>query len=236
MIFARISVLGWAFVVFVTAIVPWAVLRNRDSALLMAWIPMARRFHAMLLPQLFLGALALGTGWFEGVELFPPRAPSPTGWLAGLIFLMLALALVRPHWRRSIEEDKPTWRLFAPTNRRERRMWVILSLSAGIGEELVWRGALPALLAAATGSFTLAVVLSVFSFAVAHAIQGLRSVLAIATIAASFHALVFISGSLYVGMVVHFVYDVIAGFTYAGFARDLGRLGPIEQEGKPSGW
>ena len=35
-------------------------------------------------------------------------------------------------------------------------MWVVLSLSAGIGEELVWRGVLPALLASATGSLAIA--------------------------------------------------------------------------------
>lgn len=99
-----------------------------------------------------------------------------------------------------------------------------LSLSAGIGEELVWRGVLPALIAAVTGSFAMGVGLSVVSFALAHAIQGLRSVLAIAAIAVAFHALVFISGSLYVAMVVHFIYDVIAGFTYARFARELGLL------------
>jgi membrane protease YdiL (CAAX protease family) len=105
-------------------------------------------------------------------------------------------------------------------------MWVVLSLSAGIGEELAWRGVLPALLAMVSGSLILAIALSVTSFALAHAIQGPRSVLAIATIAAAFHALVFISGSLYVGMVAHFAYDVIAGFTYARFARDLGLLAP----------
>jgi len=224
-----VSVLGWAFVVFVTIVVPWAVLRNRESALAMAGIPLAFRFHAMLLPQVVLGVLALATGFVEGIELFPARAPSLLSWLAGVLFLAVALLLVRPHWRRSIEEDKPTWRLFAPTNRREQRMWVALSLSAGIGEELVWRGVLPALIALLTGSPAIGIALSVASFALAHAIQGLRSVLAIAAIAAAFHALVFIAGSLYPAMLVHFAYDVIAGFTYARFARELGLLhAPIE--------
>lgn len=219
-----ISVLGWAFVLFVTIVVPWAVLRNRESALAMADIPLALRFYAMLLPQVVLGALAVVTGFVEGIELFPPRAPSLISWFSGAVFLGVALLLVRPHWRRSIEEDKPTWRLFAPTNRRERRIWTLLSLSAGIGEELVWRGVLPALIALLTGSFAVGIALSVASFALAHAIQGLRSVLAIAGIAAAFHVLVFVSGSLYTAMVVHFAYDVIAGFTYARFARELGRL------------
>lgn len=219
-----ISVLGWAFVLFVTIVVPWAVLRNRESALAMADIPLALRFYAMLLPQVVLGVLAVVTGFVEGIELFPPRAPSLISWFSGAVFLGVALLLVRPHWRRSIEEDKPTWRLFAPTNRRERRMWTLLSLSAGIGEELVWRGVLPALIALLTGSFAVGIALSVASFALAHAIQGLRSVLAIAGIAAAFHVLVFVSGSLYTAMVVHFAYDVIAGLTYARFARELGRL------------
>jgi membrane protease YdiL (CAAX protease family) len=219
-----ISVLGWAFVVFVTVVVPWAVLRNRASAIAMASIPLAHRFYAMLMPQIILGVLAIVTAFFEGVELFPRRVPALTAWAAGGVFIVVALILVRPHWRRSIEEHKPTWRLFAPTNRRERRMWVALSLSAGIGEELVWRGVLPALLLALFGSVPMALTLSILSFALAHAIQGLRSVLAIATIAAAFHALVMLSGSLYVAMTVHFVYDVIAGFTYAKFARELGML------------
>lgn len=223
---ASISLLGWAFVVFVTLVVPWAVLRNRESALAMAGIPLALRFYAMLLPQVVLGVLALVTGFAEGIELFPAQAPALFAWAAGAAFLGVAVVLVRPHWRRSIEEDKPTWRLFAPSNRRERRMWIALSLSAGIGEELVWRGVLPALIARLTGSLALGIALSVASFALAHAIQGLRSVLAIAAIAAAFHVLVFISGSLYPAMVVHFVYDVIAGFTYARFARELGMLYP----------
>jgi membrane protease YdiL (CAAX protease family) len=219
-----ISLLGWAFVVFITLVVPWAVLRNRESALAMADIPLALRFYAMLLPQIILAALAVITGLVEGIELFPPMAPSPTSWLLGAAFLLTALALVFRHWRRSVEEHKPTWRLFAPTNHRERKMWVALSLSAGIGEELVWRGVLPALLAAVTGSLALGITVSVASFALAHAIQGLRSVLAIAAIALAFHALVFVTGSLYVAMMVHFLYDVIAGFSYARFARDLGLL------------
>lgn len=207
-----------------TVVVPWAVLRNRESALAMAGIPLALRFYAMLLPQIILGVLAILTGLIEGIELFPLDFPSLSSWFAGAVFLAVSLVLVRPHWRRSVEEHKPTWRLFAPATRRERSMWVALSLSAGIGEELVWRGVLPALVAAVTGSFAMGVGLSVVSFALAHAIQGLRSVLAIAAIAVAFHALVFISGSLYVAMVVHFIYDVIAGFTYARFARELGLL------------
>lgn len=224
LVFGPLTLLGWAFVIFVVVVVPWAVIKNRESALSMASIPLARRFVAMLAPQIVLGVLAVAVGQVEGIELFPLRAPTIAAWFAGIAFLAIALVLVRPHWRRSVEEGKPTWRLFAPRNRPERRMWVVLSLSAGVGEELVWRGVLPALLTTLTDSLPFAIGVSILSFGIAHAIQGFRSVLAIGAIAAAFHALVLLSGSLYVGMAVHFVYDVIAGFTYARFARDLGFL------------
>jgi membrane protease YdiL (CAAX protease family) len=219
-----ITILGWMFAVFVTLIVPWAVLRNRESALAMAQIPLQLRFYAMLVPQLILGGLAGVTAAVENIELFPARLPGLSESVAGLGFLIVTLVLVRPHWRRSVVEQKPTWRLFAPASRVEQRLWVALSLSAGISEEMVWRGVLPALLTTMTGSMPLAVGLSILSFALAHAVQGVRSVLAIGAIAAAFHALVALSGSLYVAMTVHFVYDVIAGFTYARFAQQLGHL------------
>jgi membrane protease YdiL (CAAX protease family) len=219
-----ITILGWMFAVFVTLIVPWAVLRNRESALAMAQIPLGLRFWAMLVPQIILGGLAGATAAVEGIELFPKRLPGGPELLAGLAFLVVTVLLVRPHWRRSVVEQKPTWRLFAPASRAEQRMWVALSLSAGVSEEMVWRGVLPALLTTMTSSLPLAVGLSVLSFALAHAVQGIRSVLAIGAIAAAFHALVAISGSLYVAMAVHFIYDVIAGLTYARFAQELGHL------------
>jgi membrane protease YdiL (CAAX protease family) len=229
-----VSILGWAFVIFVTLVVPAAVMRSRESALAMASIPLALRFYAMLLPQIILGVLAVVTGAVEGVDLFPRRMPSALAWLAGLAFLVVSLVLVRPHWRRSVAEQKPAWRLFAPTNKMERLMWVALSLSAGVGEELVWRGVLPVLLTSLGGSLAVGFSLSVLSFALAHAIQGVRSVLAIAAIAIAFHALVFLSGSLYVAMTVHFVYDVIAGFSYARFARELGFLPKGFEPPRPS--
>jgi len=40
--------------------------------------------------------------------------------------------------------------------------------------------------------------------------------------ALGFHALVWLSGSLYVAMVVHIAYDIIAGLTYGRLGKELG--------------
>jgi membrane protease YdiL (CAAX protease family) len=217
-------IVGWLFVGLVTLLVPWGVMRNRDGLIAMALVPMRERFRVMMAPQLLLGGLAIATALVEGIELFPARFPSAVSWALGAAFLVVVVATMRSHWRQTVDDPSPVWRLFTPVGPDERRMWVALSLAAGIGEELVWRGVLPSLVAALTGSVPAAIAISVFSFAMAHAIQGFRSMLAIASIAAAFHALVAVSGSLYVAMTVHFVYDVIAGFTYASFAKTAGRL------------
>jgi membrane protease YdiL (CAAX protease family) len=73
-----------------------------------------------------------------------------------------------------------------------------------------------------TGDFLIAVAICVVTFAIAHAIQGWDSTIPIGAFAAAFHALVWFSGSLYVAIAVHFLYDLVAGFSYAYLARKMG--------------
>jgi membrane protease YdiL (CAAX protease family) len=73
-----------------------------------------------------------------------------------------------------------------------------------------------------TGSVSAAVGLCIVMFGVAHAMQGWKSAGAIMIFAAAFHLLVWLAGSLYVAMAVHFLYDLIAGFAYGHLAGKLG--------------
>ncbi len=192
----------------------------------MAEVPLALRFYAMLLPQIFLAVLAVVTGLVEGVELFPARPPSLVAWFAGVVFLAIALILGAAPLATiggGAEADLAALRAHQPAGATHVGGACLFPR----GSAKNWSGAAscPLCLSPLTGSLAMALALSVLSFALAHAIQGVKSVLAIAGIAAAFHVLVFVSGSLYVGMFVHFLYDVIAGFTYAQFARDLGMLG-----------
>jgi hypothetical protein len=60
-------------------------------------------------------------------------------------------------------------------------------------------------------------------------IQGWRSAAVILVFALGFHALVWLSGSLYVAMAVHIAYDVTAGISYGRLGRELGyQLDPGE--------
>lgn len=61
-------------------------------------------------------------------------------------------------------------------------------------------------------------------------VQGWKSSAIIFFFAMGFHGLVWLSGSLYVAMIVHITYDIIAGLNYGRLGRQFGvhpeTLGP----------
>jgi len=94
----------------------------------------------------------------------------------------------------------------------ERALWVLLAASAGISEELVFRGYLQRQLTAFTGRTTMGLLLQVSVFAVAHGYQGVRSCLVIAIYGALFTLLALWRKSLRPGMIAHAWTDIIWGF------------------------
>jgi membrane protease YdiL (CAAX protease family) len=101
-----------------------------------------------------------------------------------------------------------------------------VSLIAGIGEEITWRGVQMALVVALTGNYWLAIALCAISFALAHAGQGWQSAAIIVVFGLGFHLLVWLAGSLYVAMAVHLAYDLTAGISYGRLGKELGYSQP----------
>jgi membrane protease YdiL (CAAX protease family) len=144
------------------------------------------------------------------------------GMLGGAAMYAAAVAYMRPRWRRAVERRARVVDLFMPENRSERAWWIAVSVVAGVGEEITWRGVQTALLYGLTGSLWIAGLGSAVAFALAHAIQGWRSVGVIALFALSFQTVAWLSGSLFVAMIVHVAYDVTAGLSYGKLGRELG--------------
>ena len=153
------------------------------------------------------------------ITIFPRTVPPARAIIAGAVFLILAVATGWTRWRKAVIEKKRIVALFMPTDRVERMLWIGSAALAGFGEEITWRGVQTALLTRLTGSVAIAIAITIATFAIAHAMQGWTSVGVIAVFSAGFHLLVWLSGSLYSAMVVHFLYDLIAGFAYAHFGR-----------------
>ena len=112
--------------------------------------------------------------------------------------------------------------LFMPRDRTEKFLWVLVAASAGFCEEITWRGVQPMLVATLVGNLVAAAALVAVTFGISHMAQGWRSAAVITVFAGAFQFVVWLSGSLYVAMAVHFVYDVAAGFTYSRLGEELG--------------
>jgi membrane protease YdiL (CAAX protease family) len=215
---------GWYHLVVFGVLVPILAWRSRRKLGAGAPLP-ARRAHfkstaAMLGLFTLLSILVASV---ERIDLFPPHsAPSPTAIAAGVVMYVAAVGIMRPRWRRAVVERRRVVSLFMPETDSERRWWVAVSLLAGFGEEVTWRGVQTALLYAITGSYLVAALASAVSFGLAHLLQGWRTAAAIVVFALAFQGVVWLSGSLYVAIAVHAAYDLTAGWQYARLGKALG--------------
>lgn len=217
---------GFAHLLLFGILIPAAAIRSKRFLDRIVFTPRTRYFVSIMLQVSALTLLSLAAARAERVPLFPRAFPPRDAIAAGALFLVLAIAFGWTRWTRAVKERKRVILLFMPLNARERLFWVVSSALAGFGEELTWRGVQTVLLTRLIGSFVAACAICVVMFAAAHAIQGWRSTIAIGAFAAGFHVLVWFSGSLYVAMAVHFLYDLVAGFAYAHLARRLGYFTP----------
>ena len=98
-----------------------------------------------------------------------------------------------------------------PQRPHEIALWIVLSLSAGFSEELVFRGYLQERFQALTGNAALAVLLQAVLFGVSHGYQGVRCCLRITFYGLVFGALARWRRSLRPGMIAHAWTDIASG-------------------------
>jgi membrane protease YdiL (CAAX protease family) len=95
-----------------------------------------------------------------------------------------------------------------PRNRAELKYGALLSINAGVVEELLFRLALPAVVFGITGSSVAAVVGSLVVFALLHLYQGVAGVLGSLLIGAVLMAIYIATGSIIVAIIVHVLFDL----------------------------
>ncbi len=99
----------------------------------------------------------------------------------------------------------------APQNALELLLWVILSISAGICEELTFRGYLLQQFSRASGKIWIGVLASSLLFGIAHGYEGVSGMIAITLYGALFCILAIKRGSLRPGMMAHAWQDIFSG-------------------------
>lgn len=215
---------GWFHLFYFGLLIPgMAIIQGRKFRKAEKPLPnRLRRFQKMALTIVMFGAISLLIARAEWIELFPRAIPSGRALVAGVLMYAVAIAFMRPRWRAAVKRRARVVYLFMPANSTERAWWIAVAVLAGIFEEITWRGVQAGLLGNLTRSLLLAALLSSISFAVGHVVQGWRTAAVIVIFALGFHFLVWLSGSLYVPMAVHVVYDITAGISYGRLGKELG--------------
>lgn len=183
--------------------------------------------QAWVLMILILAVVLLGFDWIGsqlGLRVPHLSVRIPTGFVAGFLSaalagLVLGIVLARRENTRKSEAETPAEATpdsesmkMLPRTPRERRWFAALAVTAGITEEVIWRGVLLAVLVAAFPGMPLAatILLMAIMFGWAHLYQGVGGILATAALGAMLTALYLVTASLILPMVVHALIDLLA--------------------------
>lgn len=112
-------------------------------------------------------------------------------------------------------------RKFSPAFGPEFAAFVLVCLTAGVCEELLYRGWLVNLLRAATGSVWIAVAVASVAFGIGHAYQGVLGMLRTGFVGLQLAVLFVAVDSLVPGQVLHAAVDLVSGFAMATAAARL---------------
>jgi membrane protease YdiL (CAAX protease family) len=223
----RLNIVSFIFLVVLFVLAPRAALRSARMLRQMQAggepLPRGRLVLSTMFSLSVLWALsainaeAMGRGLFAVWHL---GAREILIGVAGFGVLLAAIPLSR--WGRTPQEERR--RLvygMAPRDTRELTLFALMAVMAGVAEEAAYRGVAVWILAPIFGSVAPAILLSAMAFAVAHAVQGGRAMAIVFGVALVFHAMVQLTGTLVVAMVVHTVYDIVAGYVAGRRAQRL---------------
>ena len=197
-------------------------------ALAVAQVPLARE---MKLPRLQvyassaatltgLAVVSLTLSVLAGGPDLGFRRLSPaalTTWTLGLVLAGLVMTLAFKVLSSPLGlEEGPILRALLPRTASERRAFGGLSVAAGLGEEMAYRGYVLGLLVPLLGTGG-AVVVSSAVFGVLHAYQGVLGLARTATAGALMAGGFILSGSLWPPVLAHILFDVLVGLVLADY-------------------
>ena len=151
----------------------------------------------------------VGPRWSKGKENLKDLGIAAVFELVAVIVLGGIAHLLR------VDPQGQSMRFMMPVGTLELLVWVLLSLTAGICEETVFRGYFQRQFIGWTGNTTVAILISAVLFGAGHIYQGWKQTIVIAVFGAMFGTLAVIRRSLKPGMMAHSFQDAAAGIIFS---------------------
>ena len=172
--------------------------------------------RTMLFQLLMFGLVLLGV-WMSGsplVTVLGDRWRSIRGVFRdagiGVAFLIVPIILGAIFSGHGGPPDRAVQFLF-PHRGMEIALWILLSVTAGICEEAIYRGYLQRQFTALTKNVSLGIILSAAVFGMSHAYQGLGHAMQIGVLGAMSGILAHWRKSVRPGMIAHALQDIMGG-------------------------
>jgi membrane protease YdiL (CAAX protease family) len=161
----------------------------------------------------FLALVAGATGPGMAAMGLGPADPVEVLGVAGVLFvaclLLTALTLRLDDWIGGV--DVALMRRLIPRTSREKVLFGGVSVVAGVGEEIVYRGYLVTVLAGVMGDPWVALLVSSLAFGLLHGYQGGGGIVRTALLGGVLGAGFVVTGSLWSAIVAHTAVDLVGG-------------------------
>jgi membrane protease YdiL (CAAX protease family) len=188
-------------------LVPWVF----TVAVLATWAIERRPWAALYLRP----ARPLGIGLGLGLSAL----------YAGVLWWQVRALLTRPDGRERLRRQLASAGAMMPHTPGERRAFVLVAVTAGICEEILFRGFVMWCCVAWTGPI-IGVVLSSVLFGIGHVYLGANQIARTGLVGLVMAGIVIAGGSLWPAIVLHAVIDIVAGeLGYVAFSEQRASLG-----------
>jgi membrane protease YdiL (CAAX protease family) len=149
--------------------------------------------------------LVLGDHWHSARQVLRDIGIAAGFWIVALALLWVFARLLR------VDALGRNLQFILPQGGAEIALWLVVSVTAGICEETIFRGYLQHQFMALTQSAPAGILLSAAAFGAAHAYQGFRMVILLGLFGAMFGILAYWRRSVRPGMIVHAWQDSLGG-------------------------
>jgi len=222
------------FLAYLLVLLPWLAFRSagrlREARAASAGkpeqiLPRERIWIGTIVSLGLLLWLAWVVGSSFGYRFFAVPALGVREGLAALAALGVCFALrsISRALRSEDERRNMTVYFLAPRTSRQWALWTVTVVVASVSEEIAYRGVGMEILWYSLGNGWVAALICAVAFALGHWTQGWKSGLVIFVLALTMHGLVAYTETLVLAILVHAVYDFVAGYRIATEARRYDR-------------